>query len=332
MARKATTVKKSGSTRKAAGKKTVSAKNTAPKRVTGAKKTGKSSPAVKEAAKSPAPKMKRNHKDTVFTDLFSDPKYLIRMYKALHPEDKRSGVKDISNISIHNVITNGIYNDLGFSIKGSLVLLVEAQSTWSVNIIIRLLLYLAETYNKLFTENDIDLYGEKKAPIPKPELYVIFTGKGKKPEQISLSKEFFGGAATDVDVKVKVISDSERGDIIGQYIAFTKVADEQVKKYGYTKKAAEETIRICKDKDILAEYLKEREVEVMDIMTTLFDQDEVTRRYQANRDREIAEKAEKKGKNKEKSDNISKMAEYFMKENKGLSRAEAVKMAKGILK
>lgn len=53
-----------------------------------------------------------------------------------------------------------------------------------------------------------------------------------------------------------------------------------MKKYGYTKKAAEETIRICKDKDILAEYLKERAVEVMDIMNTLFDQDEVTRRYQ----------------------------------------------------
>ena len=78
-------------------------------------------------------------------------------------------------------------------------------------------------------------------------------------------------------------------------LLFTKVADEQVKKYGYTKKAAEETIRICMDKDILAEYLKEREVEVMDIMTTLFDQDEVTRRYQANRDKEIEKKAEKKG-------------------------------------
>ena len=209
---------------------------------------------------------------------------------------------------------------------------MEAQSTWSVNIIIRLLLYLAETYNKLFTENDIDLYGEKKAPIPKPELYVIYTGKGKKPEQISLSKEFFGGAATDVDVKVKVISDSERGDIIGQYIAFTKVADEQVKKYGYTQKAAEETIRICKDKDILAEYLKEREVEVMDIMTTLFDQDEVTRRYQANRDKEIETRAVKKGEKKKAENDINSLSEYFMRENKKLSKAEAVKMAKGILK
>ena len=40
----------------------------------------------------------------------------------------------------------------------------------------------------------------------------------------------------------------------------------------------------------------------MDIMTTLFDQDEVTRRYLVNRDKEIAEKAEKKG-----GDNRDKM-------------------------
>ena len=121
---------------------------------------------------------------------------------------------------------------------------------------------------------------------------------------------------------------SKQGCPCRNALLFTRVADEQVKKYGYTKKAAEETIRICKDKDILAEYLKEREVEVMDIMTTLFDQDEVTRRYQANRDKEI----EARGKNKEKADNISKMAKYLQKQDSNLSRAEAVKMAKGILK
>ena len=89
-----------------------------------------------------------------------------------------------------------------------------------------------------------------------------------------------------------------------------------------------EIIRICKDRNILADYMTEREVEVMDIMTTLFDQDEVTRRYLVNRDRDIAEKAEKK----KEADDISKMADYFQKQDPKLSRAAAVKMAKGILK
>ena len=96
-------------------------------------------------------------------------------------------------------MTNGIYNDLGFNVKGSLVLLVEAQSTWSVNIIIRLLMYLVETYSNIFKDNDTDLYSSAKAKIPKPELYVIYTGKGKKPKEISLSEEFFGGADTAVE-------------------------------------------------------------------------------------------------------------------------------------
>ena len=52
-----------------------------------------------------------------------------------------------------------------------------------------------------------------------------------------------------------------------------------MQKHGCTRKAIEEIIRICVDKDVLAKYLKERKVEIMDIMTALFDKDEVARRY-----------------------------------------------------
>ena len=62
-------------------------------------------------------------------------------------------------------------------------------------------------------------------------------------------------------------------------MAFAKVCDEQVRLHGYTKKAVEEILRICIDKNVLSEYLKSREMEIMDIMTTLFDDGEVQRRY-----------------------------------------------------
>ena len=52
-----------------------------------------------------------------------------------------------------------------------------------------------------------------------------------------------------------------------------------MKKYGRTQKAAEETIRICIHENVLADYLAEKEIEVMDIMTALFDEEEVTRRF-----------------------------------------------------
>ena len=57
---------------------------------------------------------------------------------------------------------------------------------------------------------------------------------------------------------------------------------EQVRKYGKTRKAASETIRICKDRRVLAEYLREREKEVIDIMITLFDQEYVMEQYGKN--------------------------------------------------
>lgn len=72
-----------------------------------------------------------------------------------------------------------------------------------------------------------------------------------------------------------MIYDGKNGDIIEQYVSFTKVFDEQVKKYGLTVEAVREAIRICKDRDVLKEYLSGRESEVVDIMLTLFGQEEV---------------------------------------------------------
>ena len=241
-------------------------------------------------AKTNTPTMKRTVKDSVFTNLFADPKYLIKLYRALHPEDKKTEEKDIENVTIKNILTDQQYNDLGFRIGNTVLLLLEAQSTWTVNIIIRIMMYLMQTYNDYCTENGLDLYSAKKVELPKPELYVIFTGEIKThPEYISLKDEFWGGDAV-VDAKVKVIYDGQPGDIINQYVTFTRIANDQMKKYGRTQKAAEETIRICINEDVLADYLKEKEVEVMDIMTALFDEEEVLRRHYLSIERENSEK------------------------------------------
>ena len=97
--------------------------------------------------------------------------------------------------------------------------------------------------------------------------------------QVSLSKEFFDGEDIAVDVKVKVICESDTDNIINQYIVFCKVYNEQMKLYGRTRKTVTETIRICKDKNVLKEYLLDREKEVVSIMMSLFDKEEVMRSY-----------------------------------------------------
>ena len=55
--------------------------------------------------------------------------------------------------------------------------------------------------------------------------------------------------------------------------------NEQRKKCGQTKEAIEETIRICKDRNVLREYLENREREVVDIMMTLYDDEEIAEMY-----------------------------------------------------
>ena len=72
---------------------------------------------------------------------------------------------------------------------------------------------------------------------------------------------------------------AKRGDIINQYVVFTKVCNEQVKVYGRTRKAIKETIRICKDRNVLREYLERKEQEVLDMLMELYDQEEVMRSY-----------------------------------------------------
>ena len=151
-------------------------------------------------------------KASVFTDLFKIPKHLLQLYQALHPEDMDSTEDNIRNITIKNVFLDQPYNDLGFQIGEKLVVLVEAQSTWTVNIILRSLLYLAQTYQEYIESTGQNVYTSKRLNLPKPELYVIYTGERKaRPELLYFSREFFDGDECAVEVKVKMIYDGEKG-------------------------------------------------------------------------------------------------------------------------
>ena len=67
-----------------------------------------------------------------------------------------------------------------------------------------------------------------------------------------------------------------------------------------TKQAVTETIRICKDRNILKQYLSSKEVEVVTIMMSLFDDEQIMRTYakdiEKETERKTAERMIKKGK------------------------------------
>ena len=237
-------------------------------------------------------KAKRTTKNSVFLDLFQDKKNLLKLYKTLHPEDTEATEDTLDIVTIDNVLTDNLYNDLGIMVGNSrLLLLLEAQSSWTVNILIRILLYLAQSYHEYFERTSQSLYKSKKVKMPKPELYVIYTGnKGRKPDTISLSKEFFNGADIDIEIKAKVIYESDKDNIINEYIVFCKVFNEQIKEHGMTKQAVTETIRICKDRNILKQYLSSKELEVVTIMMSLFDDEQIMRTYAKDMERETTKR------------------------------------------
>lgn len=239
-----------------------------------------------------SPKPKRNAKDTVFTSLFRDKEYLLQLYQALHPEDTQTGQEDLTIITLENIMAGGIYNDLGFQLGDRIIFLIEAQSTWTENILVRVLMYLAKSYQDFIIRTKQDMYGSRKVALPKPELYVIYTGsRAAKPETISFAESFFAGQDCCMDIKVKMIYDGQAGDIINQYVTFTKVFDGQVKEYGLVDMAVRETIRICRGRNVLKKYLESRESEVVDIMLTLFSQEEIWDMHVESQKKEAAKEA-----------------------------------------
>ena len=195
-------------------------------------------------------KVNRQYQNSVFIDMFERDEYRLQLFQVLHPEMTDVRAEDIRTVTLKQVITTHQYNDLAFLVRDRLMVFVEAQSSWSVNILIRILLYLADTIQEYLHMNNMDIHNQKKLQLPVPEFYVIYTGTREVPGQISLKGDFFTGQDCPIDLKARVYS-SETEDIIGQYIIFSRVFRDEIHKHGQKKEAAMEAIRICRDRGIL---------------------------------------------------------------------------------
>ena len=141
--------------------------------------------------------MKYTVKDSVFTYLFKQPEYARKLYLALHPEDTNVTEADCKLVTLENILTTGMYNDVGLQVRDMLILLVEAQSLFSINISLRLLMYLAATYKEYVEEHKLNIYGTAAVRIPCPELYMVYSGERMDvPEVLHLSDLYEGGVNT----------------------------------------------------------------------------------------------------------------------------------------
>ena len=76
---------------------------------------------VKAVTAGKAPALNRQIKDSVFSDLFGNKRRLLQLYRALHPEDESAREGDIDNVTMKNILMVDLYNDLGFTVRASLL-------------------------------------------------------------------------------------------------------------------------------------------------------------------------------------------------------------------
>ena len=91
------------------------------------------------------------------------------------------GVEDSLGILLHQIIINirmhtrnhdqvGISNGARRQLRDTLLILTASQSTFSINVSLRMLMYLAESYKQYVEDHKLDLYGTRPVSIPQPEL------------------------------------------------------------------------------------------------------------------------------------------------------------------
>jgi len=252
--------------------------------------------------------MNRTIKDSVFTNLFSQKKNVLEMYRVLHPEDTAASEDDIEIWSLRNVLVTDIYNDLGFSVHGKRIFLVECQSTWNENMPFRMLEYLADTYSHYVTRNELDVYRQKAVDIPPAECYVIYIGEKKDvPKTLSLQDTVFHNSHSDIGLTVHIITDCDPSNIVGQYIAFSRIINGQAKEYGRTREAVKKAIDLCIKKGILTEFLTEHREEVVSMYDQIFLQENVIANHTRNARNEAMAEGKAEGKAEERESGIKKL-------------------------
>jgi sulfur carrier protein ThiS len=229
----------------------------------------------------------KKYKNSIFVSLFDDKHKLISLYNALtgsnYPPDTEVEVN-----TLQDILFKDRYNDLSFTIAEKIVVLIEHQSTLSDNYCLRLLIYAARVYEKIFSSSS--MYRRSRIPIPKPEFIVLYNGIDDYPKEkiIRLSDSFMDftdGEAPNLELIAKVINinyDISK-DLVSKdanlegYSYFVYLVGDGIKRGLSLDYSIREAIKACIAQNKLREYLEENGSEVINLMMGEWNMDEALR-------------------------------------------------------
>ena len=227
-------------------------------------------------------KENREHKDSVFVDLFyqdeTAKKNLLSLYNALHDTNYEDETI-IRKVKIDDVLYKNFKNDISCEVNGLVLVFGEHQSTINRNMPLRCLMYVGRAYEQLVDSKA--RYRTTLVKIPTPEFYVFYNGEKEQPlEQVlTLSDAFMNPVGENsVELKVKVIninSDKahevlDKCGILKEYSQFIST----VRKYSDEESAIKKAIKECIEKGILADYLKRKGSEVENMLIAEYSYEE----------------------------------------------------------
>ena len=227
-------------------------------------------------------KENREHKDSVFVDLFyqdeTAKKNLLSLYNALHDTNYEDETI-IRKVKIDDVLYKNFKNDISCEVNGLVLVFGEHQSTINRNMPLRCLMYVGRAYEQLVDSKA--RYRTTLVKIATPEFYVFYNGEKEQPlEQVlTLSDAFMNPVGENsVELKVKVIninSDKahevlDKCGILKEYSQFIST----VRKYSEEEGAIKKAIKECIEKGILADYLKRKGSEVENMLIAEYSYEE----------------------------------------------------------
>ena len=121
----------------------------------------------------------RNHKDRLFRIIFREKKELLSLYNAVNGTSY-TNAEDLEIVTLENAIYMNMKNDLAF-IMDSYLNLYEHQSTYSPNMPLRDLFYIAKELQGQVDSKD--LYRSTLVKIPTPRFLVFYNGSEEQAEK-----------------------------------------------------------------------------------------------------------------------------------------------------
>ncbi len=223
--------------------------------------------------------VRRNHKDRLFCDLFSDKKNALSLFNAVNGTNY-TDIDALEIVTLKDVIYLTMHNDLAVCIYGQMGLF-EQQSTINPNMPLRGLLYFAREYEGWLAKNQKDIYGKALVRIPAPQYYVLYNGTENAPEQITYRlSDAFTIPAEGYEWTVHVLNINPGNNLelldkcepLKDYMTLITLIRQEQAAGKEIAEAAAAAIDTCIAKNILRDYLIKHKAEVTAMILTEYNE------------------------------------------------------------